>query len=75
MRTLEYLYIKGYTKAIIPDMCPYCYRVKKFCQDYPEGRYLLAIGTHVVTVIDGNYYDTWDSGEEIPIYYFKRRNI
>ena len=40
--------------------------------DNPEGKYLLATGTHVVTVIDGDYYDTWDSGDEIPIYYFTK---
>lgn len=70
----EYLYTKGYSRSIIPDTCPFCYRVCDFCDDHLSGRYLLAIGTHVVTVIDGDYYDTWDSGQEIPIYYFKRRN-
>ena len=71
----EYLFNKGYSRFIIPDTCPSCYTVKKFCHDNPKGEYLLAIGTHVVAVIDGNYYDTWDSGNEIPIYYFKRRNF
>lgn len=70
----EYLYTKGYSRSIIPDTCPFCYRVCNFCDDHLSGRYLLAMGTHVVTVIDGDYYDTWDSGQEIPIYYFKRRN-
>lgn len=70
----EYLYTKGYSRSIIPDTCPFCYRVCDFCDDHLSGRYLLAMGTHVVTVIDGDYYDTWDSGQEIPIYYFKRRN-
>lgn len=27
-------------------------------------------GNHVVTVIDGNYYDTWNSGNEVPICYW-----
>ena len=71
----EYLYQKGYTRRIIPDTCPACYTVRRFCMDNRFGEYLLATGTHVVTVIDGNYYDTWDSGDEVPIYYFKRRKL
>ena len=70
----EYLYLKGYSRFVIPDSCPYCYSVKDFCRDYPDGEYLLAIGSHVVAVIDGDYYDAWDSGNETPIYYYKRRN-
>lgn len=70
----EFLYKEGFTRSIIPDFCPACYTIRQFCEDHPIGVYLLATGTHVVTVINGNYYDTWDSGDEIPIYYFKRRN-
>lgn len=70
----EYLYANGFTRKIIPDTCPACYTVRDFCIDHPYGEYMLATGSHVVTIIDGNYYDTWDSGSEVPIYYFKRRN-
>jgi hypothetical protein len=52
-----------------------CYTIKEFCKDHPIGDYLLGTGSHVVAVLDGNYYDTWDSGSEVPIYYFKRRNL
>lgn len=62
----------GFTRHIIPNTCPYCYTVNDFCKDHPKGLYILATGSHVVTVKDGNYYDTWDSGEEVPIYYFER---
>lgn len=70
----DYLRLKGYRKYFIPDMCPFCYTVKDFCDDHPTGAYLLRIDGltdgHVVTVIDGNYYDTWDSGSEIVEYYY-----
>lgn len=69
----EYLYEKGFSRQVIPDTCPFCYTVRQFCDDHKNGAYLLATGSHVVAVIDGNYYDTWDSGDEIPVYYFKRR--
>lgn len=67
-----YLKKNGFSRYIIPDTCPDCYTVKDFCIDHPNGTYILATGSHVVTVIDGNYYDTWDSGNEVPIYYFKK---
>jgi hypothetical protein len=67
-----YLKRKGYTRHVLPDTCPNCYSVTDFCHEHPYGRYLLATGTHVVAVIDGNYYDAWDSGNETPIYYWKK---
>jgi len=62
----------GYKRTSIPNTCPICYSVHDFCFDHPVGRYLLATGTHVITVIDGNYYDTWDSGDEVPAYYWRK---
>jgi len=66
----KYLIDNGFRKMPIPDRCPNCYTVKDFCEDHKHGLYVLATGTHVLTVMDGNYYDSWDSGEEVPIYYF-----
>ena len=71
----EYLLCLGYRRYIIPNTCPACYSVEQFCKDYPLGKYLLATGTHVIAVIDGDYYDTWDSGNEIPIYYFTKEDV
>lgn len=67
-----YLRDRGYVRKNLPDTCPLCYTVKDFCNDYPSGTYLLATGSHVVTCIDGNYYDTWDSGNEVPVYFWVR---
>ena len=66
------LYKKGFRQHVIPDTCPNCYSVKQFCSDYPYGKYLLATGTHVIAVEDGDYYDSWDSGDEVPIYYWRK---
>lgn len=68
----EYLWENGFERRVIPNTCPKCYRVKDFVVDYPKGSYILATGTHVIAVKDGNYFDTWDSGNEIPIYYWKK---
>ena len=67
-----YLYKMGFRQYVIPDTCPNCYSVKRFCQDHPRGTYLIATGTHVIAVKNGNYYDTWDSGDEVPIYYWRK---
>ena len=68
----SYLHDLGFKKTIIPDTCPECYTVEDFCNDHPQGTYMLATGSHVVTVVDGNYYDSWDSGNEVPVYYWER---
>lgn len=66
-----YLKSKGFKQYVI-EVIKEFYTVEDFCNDYPFGTFILAIDGHVVCVKDGFYYDTWDSGGEIPIYYWKR---
>ena len=68
----SYLSTRGFKRYVIPSNCPDCYTIREFVEDYPQGTYILATGTHVIAVKDGNYYDTWDSGDEMPIYYWKK---
>jgi hypothetical protein len=68
-----YLKSNGFARALIPDECIEGYTVRDFCRDHPSGVYLLAIDGHVVAVEDGCYFDSWDSGDEIPVYYWYRR--
>lgn len=68
----DYLRRKGFKRYAIPNSCPECYTVADFADEHPKGRYILATGSHVIAVVDGDYYDTWDPGEEIPVYYFER---
>lgn len=70
-----YLRSQGFNRYIIPNTCPDCYTVKDFTEDYPTGTYVLALSGHVVAVKDGDYYDSWDSGNEIPIYYWIREEL
>lgn len=67
-----YLMNNGFKRYIIPDTCPDCYTVQQFCQDNPQLTGILATGTHVIAVSGGDYYDTWDSGDEVPIYYWRK---
>lgn len=65
-----YLKTKGFTRHMIPDTCPDCYSLKDFCRDHPVGLFVVALNNHVVTVDNGDYFDSWDSGQETPLYYF-----
>ena len=38
-----------------------------------SSKYLIGTGSHAVAVIDGDYYDSWDSGNEIPAYFWRVR--
>ena len=67
-----YLSSIGFEQYNLPNTCPDCYSVKAFCADNPVGIFILATGSHVVAVIDGDYYDAWDSGDEMPIYVWRR---
>ena len=69
----ELLKINGFKKYQLPDTCPACYTIRDFCYDHSYGTYVVGTGEHVVCIINGNYFDSWDSGNEIPIYYFERR--
>lgn len=64
----QFLKERGYIRYSIPNTCPACYTVRDFANDHPEGIYVLGTGTHVVAVINGDYYDSWDSGDEVPVY-------
>lgn len=66
-----YLQDHGFHREIIPNSCPNCYSIREFCLDNPVGTFVLCTGTHVVTAIDGDYYDSWDSGDEVPVYLWR----
>lgn len=65
----EYLKNNGYIRHE-PD---YRIEVFDFCAEHPRGIYVLGLDGHVITVVDGMYYDTWDSGEKNVLYYWERR--
>lgn len=69
----SYLKENGWQQMLLPDTCPACYTVRQFCVDNPQGYFILVTGSHVIAVIDGVYFDTWDSGDEVPVYFFKRK--
>lgn len=70
----SYLNDNGFVRHVIPDTCPECYTIKQFCLDNPKGKFIVATGSHVVAVINGDYYDAWDSGNKTPIYYWQKES-
>lgn len=70
----RHLYSKGFRRHFIPDDGLGAYTVQDFAHDNPSGIFILSMpGEHVVTVIDGEIYDTWNSGGSCPSYYWAKK--
>lgn len=63
----------GFYRRAIPNSCPNCYTAEDFCMDHPYGTYVLGFSGHVATVKDGRLFDSWNSSNEIPQYYWEER--
>lgn len=68
----SYLRDQGFKREVIPDTCPDCYTVADFINDNPYGTYVLGTGSHAIAVKDGKYFDSFDSGEESPVFFWKK---
>lgn len=66
-----YLYRQGFEPFILPHRCPRCVTVKAFCAMYPKGAYIIGTGQHAVAILDGDYYDSWDSGNQIASFFWR----
>lgn len=67
-----YLKGKGFVRDIVSNDCPECYTINDFCNEYPQGIYVIGTGSHAVCVVDGVLYDSWDSSDETPIYFYRK---
>ena len=70
--TTAYLKKNGFRRRTIPDDCSDCYTIADFCKEHPKGTYIIGTGSHLTTVIDGTLWDSWDSSNECPVYYFEK---
>lgn len=68
----QYLIDKGWKYYRLQDTCPFCYTINNFCEDHKEGTFIVATGSHIVCIKDGVYYDAWDSGDKVPLFYFAK---
>lgn len=69
-----FLRSKGLKRRAIPDDKPDDYTVEDFCREHPEGMYIVATEGHVLTVVDGDWWDSWDSSQEFPIFYYEQKS-
>lgn len=60
----------GFYRYAVPNYCPDCYSATDFAYDHPHGVYVLGFGGHVATIRDGLLFDSWDSSNEIPQFYW-----
>jgi hypothetical protein len=67
-----YLKKHGFEEYMISNVCPNCMTVAQFAKAHPKGTYVLACQNHVVCVDSGNIYDSWDSSDEVVLYYYKK---
>ena len=58
----------GFHRALAPDDMT----VGEFAEMNHQGTYILALSGHVVCVKDGILYDTWDSENEVVLYYWRK---
>ena len=64
----------GFYRRAIPNSCPDCYTAEDFAREHPHGVYVLGFGGHVATVKDGEIWDSWDSSNEIPQFFWYRKD-
>ena len=69
-----YLQKHGFKRRLVEADCTTCYTVADFAREYPHGVYVLGCSGHVLAVIDGKWWDSWDSGAECPIYYWYKED-
>lgn len=66
----HYLWWLGFIPFVLPETCPECVTIREFARIFNRGIYIIGTGRHAVAVINGDYYDTWDSGNEVPQFFW-----
>lgn len=67
----RFLYLHGFKPFLLEHDCPNCITVRQFAELYSKGTYIIGTGSHAVAVINGDYFDSWDSGNEILTFFWK----
>lgn len=67
-----YLKNKGFKRDVVSNECPECYCLKDFADEVSRGTFVVGTGSHAVAVVDGEIYDSWQSEDETPIYFYRK---
>ena len=62
----------GFKQELLPNICPDCVTVEQFADEHPEGTFVVATPNHVVTVEDGTVFDSWNSSDEVALYFYRK---
>ena len=62
----------GFRRGLVEADCQRCYTLRDFAIEHPHGTFVVSTHEHVICVRDGSWWDTWDSADERPIYYFHK---
>lgn len=60
--------------GFVREACPDCrdgFNADEFLKTHQFGKYVIAFGGHVAAADNGVLFDSWDSENEIPIYYYR----
>lgn len=63
----------GFIRDSVPSNCKNCYTIEDFAEEFKNGTFVVGTGDHVVTIINGNIYDSWDSSKEYPLYFWRKK--
>lgn len=66
------LRMNGFYRESLPCTTRDCYTVREFAMDNPIGTYVVGTGSHVVCIINGNFFDSWNSGDESLMYFWTK---
>lgn len=69
-----YLLKNGFQQKMVGSICPACTTVAEFAREHKKGTYVAGCEGHVVTIKNGDYYDSWDSGHKTVLFYFRRED-
>ena len=64
----RFLNLYGYIQMPIVNN----YTINDFCDDHPNGKYIVCTGEHATAVINGYFYDTMDTGNKNILFYYKK---
>lgn len=67
----SYLRDMGFVREPVP--CDRDCTVESFAAEHPKGTYILALSGHTVTIENGDWFDSWDSGQCVPIFYWIKK--
>lgn len=79
---ISFLLNHGFVEHSLFSRCKDCYTLEQFARDHPVGTFVVGSGDHVVAVIgevvngvtpaEAKWYDSWNSRNINPIYYFEK---